>query len=189
MTPTKESAQRLRREDDASGTPHARAPVRLPSMRRFNVFDAAVSYEGDSPAGYRCGAVRVGPAIGAKRVGGTVYELPPGESVCPYHYERGDEEWLVVLEGRASVRHPDGEDEVGPGEVVCFPEGAAGAHKISNRSAASVRVLMLSTRRMPSVVVYPDSDKVGVYSEDERDDLLVRRSDAVDYWAGEPGIV
>ena len=39
----------------------------------------------------------------------TVYELPPGQSICPYHYELGDEEWLIVLAGRPTLRTPEGE--------------------------------------------------------------------------------
>ena len=52
---------------------------------------------------------RFGPAIGASRLGGSVYDLPPGQSICPYHYEYPEEEWLLVLEGTATVRHPGGD--------------------------------------------------------------------------------
>ena len=30
-------------------------------------------------------------------MGGSLYELPPGQSICPYHYEYPEEEWLVVV--------------------------------------------------------------------------------------------
>ena len=151
-------------------------------MRRFNLFAAEVEYDGTDPEGYRAGAVRFGPLVGAAMLGGTIYELPEGESICPYHYEYGNEEWLVVLEGRPTLRHPGGEDELERGDVVCFPEGPEGAHKLTNRTRATVRVLMLSTQREPSVAVYPDSDKIGVWPGDERDNVLVRRESAVDYW-------
>ena len=48
-----------------------------------------------------------------------------------------------------------------------------------------VRVLMFSEVRYPTVTVYPDSDKVGVYTESGDDDLIVPRSSAVDYYEGE----
>ena len=44
--------------------------------------------------------------IGAKGLGATVYELPPVQSASPYHYE-SKQEWLLVLEGELTVRHPD----------------------------------------------------------------------------------
>jgi uncharacterized cupin superfamily protein len=157
-------------------------------MERFNIFDAEFAYTADEdPEGYRAGHARFGPRIGARRLGGTVYELPPGQSICPYHWEAGDEELLIVLEGRATVRHPDGEDQLDAGDTVCFPEGPAGAHKVSNRSVEPLRVLMLSTMRMPAVTAYPDSDKVGLFNEDPKMWLLFRRGEAVDYYVGESG--
>jgi uncharacterized cupin superfamily protein len=156
-------------------------------MRRVNVNEIeCVLRDEDPPAGYRGDVARVGEQIGASMMTATVRELPPGESVCPYHYEHGDEEWMLVLEGAPSVRDPDGVHELRTGDMVCFPAGPPGAHKISNHSAQSARILIFSTHNFPAVVVYPDSDKIGVYTEDESDDLLVRREDGVDYWVGEP---
>jgi hypothetical protein len=44
---------------------------------------------------------------------------------------------------------------------------------------------MLSTRAKTSAAVYPDSDKVGIFSSDGEMRLLLPRSAAVDYWHGE----
>lgn len=157
-------------------------------MERFNIFNADYAYTGDEdPEGYKAGQARFGPGIGARRLGGTVYELPPGQSICPYHWEAGDEEFLIVLDGRPTVRHPDGEEELAAGDTVCFPEGPAGAHKVTNRTNDPLHVLMLSTMRMPAVTGYPDSDKVGMFNTDPKMWLLFRRGDAVDYYAGEAG--
>ena len=107
---------------------------------------------------------RFGPQLGATKTGASLYELPAGQSICPYHYEYGEEEWLIVLEGRPTLRHPGGEDELEPGDTVCFPEGPEGAHKVTNRTDDRVRVLMFSTVNRPAIAVYPDSDKFGVFS-------------------------
>jgi uncharacterized cupin superfamily protein len=146
-----------------------------------NVYE--VQGEGDpaDPEGYRARMARFGPTIGASDLGGSVYELDPGESICPYHYEHPEEEWLLVLEGSPILRDPDGEHELSPGDLVCFPEGPEGAHKVTNRSDAPVRVLMFSTRHETAVAVYPDSDKVGVWPLGK----LFRIADAVDYYDGE----
>jgi uncharacterized cupin superfamily protein len=146
-----------------------------------NLDELELEPDADDPEGYRALALRIGPLVGASRLGLSVYELPPGQSICPYHYEAGDEEWLLVLEGRPSVRTPAGEEELEPGEVVCFPEGEEGAHKVTNRGEGSVRVAMLSTKREPAVCVYPDSNKVGVWPPGK----LFRLDDDVDYWDGE----
>lgn len=155
-------------------------------MRRLNLHFLEAEYDESDPDGYRAGMVRLGKDLGAVMLGGSVYELPPGQSNCPYHYEYGNEEWLIVLAGRITVRHPGGEEDLDPGEVVCFPVGPDGAHKLTNKSEEVARVLMLSTMVEPSVAVYPDSDKIGVWpAPDRQDHILVRRESGVDYWDGE----
>jgi uncharacterized cupin superfamily protein len=89
----------------------------------LNLFEVATDGRPERPAGYRSSSVRAGPLIGAVALGASVYDLEPGESICPYHYEHGNEEWLLVLDGTAALRHPDGEEELKPWDVVCFPEG------------------------------------------------------------------
>jgi uncharacterized cupin superfamily protein len=155
-------------------------------MERFNIFAAEFAYDETDPDGYRAGMNRFGGSIGATRIGGSVYELPPGQSICPYHFEYGDEEWLTVLEGRPTVRHPSGSDELEPGDTVCFPEGPDGAHKVTNTTGETIRVLMISTRRVPAVAVYPDSDKVGVWGAHGSTDGYFRRENTVEYYDREP---
>ncbi len=154
-------------------------------MQRFNLNTSKLEYDESDPEGFRAGMARFGASIGAAMLGGSLYELPPGQSNCPYHYEYGNEEWLVVLEGKLTVRHPGGEEELDPGDVVCFPNGPEGAHRLTNRTDATVRVLMLSTMTEPSAAVYPDSDKIGLWPGDKQDTIMVRRESRVDYWDGE----
>jgi uncharacterized cupin superfamily protein len=156
----------------------------MSAMRVFNIHEPSFSYDGDDPDGYHAGMDRFGPAIGASQLGGSVYELAPGQSICPYHYEYAEEEWLLVLTGVCTVRDPDGEHSLRAGDVVCFTTGPDGAHKVTNASDETIRVLMVSTVKWPAVTVYPDSDKVGAYMEPGVK-LVVRRSDARDYYDGE----
>jgi uncharacterized cupin superfamily protein len=154
-------------------------------MERFKLDAAQPQYDASDPEGYRAGMDRFGLKIGATQLGGSVYELPPGQSVCPYHYEYPEEEWLFVLTGRVDVRTPEGEEELGPMEVVCFPSGPSGAHKVTNRSDETARVVMLSTKADVSVAVYPDSGKMLANTGNPEDRLMARRESAVDYYDGE----
>jgi uncharacterized cupin superfamily protein len=150
-----------------------------------NVFEVEAEYPEGNPEAFARGRAQLGPLIGAEQLGATLYELPPGTSVCPYHYEYGREEWLVVLEGRPTVRVPDEERELEPGDVVCFPEGPAGAHKVTNHADETARVMLISTKQMPVVYVYPDSDKLAVGVPNPDDYLVVRRDSGVGYYDGE----
>jgi uncharacterized cupin superfamily protein len=154
-------------------------------MDKANVFTARCEYEETDPQGYRSGMARVGAAAGGRDLVIKLFELPAGESLCPYHYEY-EEEWLLVLEGEVTVRTPDGTEPARAGDLVGFPPGPAGAHKVSSAGDATARVLMFSSAREPSVSIYPDSDKIGVWPGNPADHVILRRADgAVDYWEGE----
>jgi uncharacterized cupin superfamily protein len=154
-------------------------------VRRINISAPDFEYDSGDPEGFRSGIARLGKRLGAERTGISVYELPPGEAVCPYHYEHGEEEWLLVLTGNPTLRTPEGEKLIEPWDVVWFPIGPAGAHGIRNETGETVRVLMFSDVVYPAVTVYPDSDKVGVWTRDKQDNLIVERSSGVDYFEGE----
>jgi uncharacterized cupin superfamily protein len=154
-------------------------------IAKFNLFKAKAPKDKDDPDGYHTGMARFGKEIGARLIGGSLYELPPGQSICPYHFEYGDEEWLIVLEGRPTLRQSSGTRRLAAGDVVCFPPGPEGAHKVTNRTKERVRVLMISTLNEPSVAVYPDSDKVGVWPGGKESLMLRRKDGNVDYWDGE----
>jgi uncharacterized cupin superfamily protein len=154
-------------------------------MRKVNIANPEFKHDDEDPQGFRAGMFRFGPLLEAKQMGASVYELPPGEAVCPYHYEYAEEEWLLVLSGRPSVRHPKGTDELEPWDVVLFGTGPDGAHQIRNDSDETARVLMFSTVMYPAATVYPDSEKIAVWTGNRDDNVIVRRSSAVDYYDGE----
>jgi uncharacterized cupin superfamily protein len=155
-------------------------------MEVFNIFDAELDEgpEGNEPPGYeQTRAVRVGKKIGATQIGMSIYELPPGQAICPYHFEWTDEEWLIVLAGTPTLRLPEGERTLAPGDTVCFRAGPDGAHHIRNETHAPVRVSLLSTKSPVGIAEYPDSDKVGVWVGGVH--YMLRRSDQLEYWDGE----
>ncbi len=139
-------------------------------------------------AGFRCRRARRGGQAGSERLGLSLWELPPGEAAYPYHWHLAEEELVVVLEGRPSLRTPEGWRELAEGEVVAFPRGEAGAHQIANRTEQMVRFLATSTNGEPDIVHYPDSGKIGAF--ERRPDgsglrALFRLADTVDYYDGE----
>jgi uncharacterized cupin superfamily protein len=151
-----------------------------------NVFHASFEYEGSEPQGYLAGeALGLGKQAGGSALAVRLYEAPPGQSLCPYHYEY-EEEWLLVLDGEVTLGTPAGERTLPRGALVCFAPGPEGAHKVTARGELAARVMMFSSAREPAVAVYPDSDKIGVWPPNREDALMVKRADGqVDYWEGE----
>jgi uncharacterized cupin superfamily protein len=80
-----------------------------------------------TPPGFRTRYRQLGVLLGGELLGGTVYELDPGERDGPYRYEIGNEECLLVLAGTPTVRHPEGREVLAVGDMVVFPEGAGDA--------------------------------------------------------------
>ncbi len=86
--------------------------------------------EGERPEGFRSRRARIGYELGGELVGASLWEVPPGEAAYPYHFHYADEEIVIVLSGRPSLRTPGGTRELEEGEAVHFPLGEQGAHQI-----------------------------------------------------------
>ena len=154
-----------------------------------NLYEPEFDAEQDQP-GFRWRRARLGRQAGLERLGLSVLEIQPGEATFPYHFHFGNEELLIVVEGRPSLRTPGGWRELATGEVVGFPRGEQGAHQVVNRSDEPARVALVSEMVGPDVVVMPDSGKVqarenapgaphpGLWE-------IFRSEDAVEYLEGE----
>jgi uncharacterized cupin superfamily protein len=151
----------------------------------FNLFDQNEWDAENDREGFRHLRTAVGERLGGQLLGGSLYELPPGERTWPYHYEHGCEEWLIVVSGNPVLRAADGERQVKAGDVVAFPEGPSGAHQVINRSDVRCRVFVLSSKAPVAIVRYPDSGKVGLWSQSQRGQTVIRDGPELDYWEGE----
>lgn len=152
-----------------------------------NVFKP-VFEEGERPEGFRSRRARIGYELGTELIGCSLWELPPGEAAYPYHFHYSDEELVIVLSGRPSLRTPEGDRKLEEGEAIRFQLGEQGAHQIFNPTDQPATFLAVSSHGRPDVVVYPDADKIGVgerLPEGGGLRAFFRRGDAVDYFDGE----
>jgi uncharacterized cupin superfamily protein len=154
-----------------------------------NLFDD-VWKEGAEREGYSSRERLIAEELGAALWGGTLYELAPGERICPYHWHVGEEEWLLVVAGTPTLRTPDGEQRLRAWDVAVFRRGPDGAHAVENDGDDVARVLMLSSLSDPEVCVYPDSGKIGASggwsrSDDARVGLRNRPEANLEYYDGE----
>jgi uncharacterized cupin superfamily protein len=126
-----------------------------------NLYDPDFEESSEQP-GFGWRRAKLARQAGGERLGASLYALPPGEAICPFHYHLANEELLIAIAGAATLRTPDGERVLEPGEVVALPRGEGGAHQVVNRSDAEARVLVVSEMNAPEVVVRPESGKLSV---------------------------
>jgi uncharacterized cupin superfamily protein len=153
-------------------------------MSRPNVFDAQFSQDPSDPPAFTTGEAPFGKAVGGRDLTVRLYEVRAGSNLCPYHYEYV-EEWLLVIAGDVQVRMPTETITLRAGDVICFPAGPEGAHKVTATDGAPARVMMFSASTTPSVCVYPDSDKLAVYAGPDDDFMFHRTEGHVGYYDGE----
>lgn len=120
----------------------------------------------------------------ARQLGASFDILAPGQIGCPYHYHYAEEEMFIILQGEGTLRVAGERVPIRAGDVITIPAGPDYPHHIINSSDAPLHYLSISTMAKPEVCEYPDSGKVGVFSEGLR--LLQRREAGLDYWDGEP---
>ena len=134
---------------------------------------------------------RLGHACGARGIGASWFEVPPGRTAFPYHYHCANEEAVYVLEGKGTLRVGKDTIEVGPGDWITFPVGPDHAHQLTNTGTSPLRYLCMSTMSTTEVVGYPDSKKIAAMAVESAGSpapwvRAIHMADAqVDYYEGE----
>ena len=135
----------------------------------------------------------VSQQIGAQKLGFNHVVIPPGNSSFPYHYHDGLEEGFFIIEGNGLLRYGGEEYPLRAGDAIACPIGSRSAHQITNNSDAELKYLAFSTKQSPEVAHYPDSNKIGIFSDPDPDAepgsppfrMLVMADAGVGYFEGE----
>ena len=124
---------------------------------------------------------QLGEYGGCQRVGVCIEELAPGKQACPNHYHHLEEEQILILEGSLSLRLGDQTYVMTKDSYVVFPAGQKAGHSIYNHTDSVCRYLLIGERNSHDVVVYPDSQRVGVRLTGEGYD----KNATLEYWERE----
>lgn len=131
----------------------------------MNLYEEDWDVERKSANGATVRMRHVGHRLETHLIGGIMMEVGPGY-LGSYHLHHGNEELLLVLDGRPTVRTPEGERECERGDIVFFPRGSDGLHAIENRSDDPARFFLLSSKVHPDVTQRPEEGLVGVFAGD-----------------------
>jgi uncharacterized cupin superfamily protein len=102
-----------------------------------------------------------------------------GKPAYPYHSHSAQWEFYHVVSGRGTVRHQDGETEIGPGDAFIFKPGEP--HQITADKSGDLVLYVVADNPIGESVHYPNSNKWMVRSPQH----CVLRSESLDYYDGE----
>lgn len=155
----------------------------MSEIKHSGIGELPVSHRCDHK-GYEYYRRKFVPIGGANNALVSVYEVPPGKAAYPYHYHHKNEETFYILSGEGILRTPDGERKVAAGDLLFFPTGPAGAHKLSNSSdTENLTYLDFDVVHDVDIAVYPDSDKIGIWGMGINQ--IYPQDSNVDYYEGE----
>ncbi len=110
--------------------------------------------------------------------------LNPGHYSFPYHFHRNAEELFAIFSGSATLRSPQGFQQVSAGDVIFFGMEEHGAHQLYNNTDEPCIYLDIRTLREIDITEYPDSGKMNIFPERE---IFVKPSQ-VGYFHGEENV-
>jgi len=158
----------------------------------INVVDAKTRTEA-SGEHFGFSMTELAGTLSAKAIGANLTRIPPGKAAFPFHHHYGNEEHFFAISGLGVLRTSHETHDIGENDyIVSLPGGPDHAHQLINTGRDELVFLAVSTRIIPEVVGYPDSEKTGVRADsldEESSRFLVSDSsrNAMDYWDGEDG--
>jgi uncharacterized cupin superfamily protein len=100
----------------------------------------------------------LGDYFGLANFGINLTRLAPGGASALRHTHSAQDEFVYVLQGKATLVIDEAEVELVPGMCAGFRAGDGNAHQLVNRGADDVLYLEIGDRTPGDSVVYPDDD-------------------------------
>ncbi|MDR2046721.1 MAG: cupin domain-containing protein [Clostridiales bacterium] len=92
--------------------------------------------------------------------------IPPKKAALPLHYHGYAEKTFYIISGTGEPVSVGGEYEVRSGDIVFFPTGIGGAHKLIDGSDKEGLVYVDFDAYAPlDITYYPGKDKIGIFGE------------------------
>ena len=163
------------------------------SLKPVMNIEAATLMDFGSPKGkFEAKLGRMGPTIGAQKLGAMLTIVEPGKRAFPFHVHHAVEEIFFIIEGEGEYRFGDEVYPIRKGDLLAAPAGGPEcAHQIINTGNEALKYLAVSTMDKVDIVQYPDSEKFLTISREDgspqtaRLRFIGRQDSEVGYFDGE----
>jgi uncharacterized cupin superfamily protein len=152
----------------------------IPKVVNINDLDWKEEYYSEYYTGW---SKRLTPSMERKQghIGVVIERLKPKSLSCPFHYHVYEDEFCLILKGKAMLRYGETTVEVQEGAAISFPRGEQIAHQFYNHTEEPVDILMVGENLPHEVCYYPDSDKWLFRAIGK-----IGKFEGTDYWTDEP---
>lgn len=134
----------------------------------LNIDDAELMDIGSRGGKFKAKLGRMGPVIGAEKLGCMLTIVEPGKRAFPHHVHHAIEEMFYIIEGAGDYRFGEETYPITAGDLIAAPcGGPERAHQIINSGNATLKYLSFSTMEKMDVVEYPDSGKFLAFSSED----------------------
>lgn len=108
----------------------------------------------------------LGDYFGLTNFGVNYTTLPPGAASALQHCHARQDEFIFIVQGKATLLYGDEEIELKAGDCMGFPAGEGIAHSLVNKSQEQVLVYLEVGDRTPNdQVTYPNVDLQAVHQD------------------------
>jgi uncharacterized cupin superfamily protein len=107
----------------------------------------------------------LGDAFGLKNFGVNLTRLAPNAVSALRHAHTKQDEFIYILQGRATLHTDEGLTQLSPGMCAGFKAGAGNGHRLINETSEDVVYLEIGDRAPEDVAIYPDDDLEAVLVE------------------------
>jgi uncharacterized cupin superfamily protein len=110
--------------------------------------------------------LRLGDALGLKKIGVNRTTLQPGKESSMRHWHSHEDEFVYVLEGEVVLRTENGEQLLRAGMCAGFSAGVADGHQLVNRGTQPAVYLEISNREEDEDTCYYSDPEVDLVWND-----------------------
>ncbi len=95
-------------------------------------------------------------AGGLTQFGAHTDRLMPGATSSRRHWHSAEDEFLLLLDGEATLIDNEGTHLMRPGDAACWPHGVPNAHHVKNLTDRPLTYLIVGSRVAEDICTYPD---------------------------------
>ena len=116
--------------------------------------------------------IKIGDLGGLTQYGVNKAVQPPNAATAMRHRHENEDEFIIILSGKALLLDNEGEHEITTGDIVTFKAGDDNGHAIINKSDKPVELLEVGARSTKETVHYSDKNLIAEIDRSQKNEIV-----------------